>query len=100
MTGGMDWMAPILEQIHSLRCPSCRGQLDEGMVRGLATEEDRLLIQLACAGCGELTLAIVEHVTVDVPEEARPFTPDDVLEAHDILRRFEGTVEELFARAA
>jgi hypothetical protein len=95
----MDWMGPILEQIEQLRCPSCSAQLSDGMVRGLSTEEGRLLIRIACAGCGETTLAIVEQVVEDVAEGA-PFTRDDVLDAHEILKAFEGSPERLFKMAA
>jgi tRNA splicing ligase len=92
-------MGPILAQIELLRCPSCNAQLSEGMVRGLSTEESRLLIRIACAGCGQTTLAIVEQVFEDVPE-GQPFTRDDVLDAHDILKRFDGSPERLFKMAA
>ena len=92
-------MGPILEQIEQLRCPSCSAQLSDGMVRGLSTEEGRLLIRIACAGCGETTLAIVEQVVEDVAEGA-PFTRDDVLDAHEILKAFEGSPERLFKMAA
>ena len=98
-TAHVDWMGPILEQIEQLRCPSCGSQLAEGMVRGLSTEEDRLLIRIACAGCGETTLAIVEQVIDDV-RQGQPFTRDDVLDAHDILASFEGSPERLFKMAA
>jgi hypothetical protein len=93
-------MGSILGQLQSLRCPSCGGQLDEGMVRGLAAEGERLLIQLACATCGERTLAIIEQVLEDLPEEARPVTEDDVLDAHDILCRSDGLPEGLLGTAA
>jgi hypothetical protein len=95
----MDWMGPILEQIEQLKCPSCSARLAQGMVRGLASEAGRLVIRIACAGCGETTLAIVEHVVEDV-HEGDPFTRDDVLDAHDILRSFEGSPEWLFRVAA
>jgi len=95
----MDWMGSILEQIEQLRCPSCTAQLSEGMVRGLSTEESRLLIRIACAGCGETTLAIVEQVVEDAPEGV-PLTNDDVLDAHDILYSFDGPPERLFRLAA
>ena len=93
-------MGPILEQIHALRCPSCGNRLEQGMVRGLATEGERLLIQIACAVCGETTLAIVEQVTEDVPAAAAPITRDDVLDAHEFLRRFDGIPDRLFESAA
>ena len=92
-------MGPILSQIEQLRCPSCNAQLSEGMVRGLSTEESRLLIRIACAGCGETTLAIVEQVFEDVPD-GEPFTRDDVLDAHDILESFDGSPSRLFQLAA
>jgi hypothetical protein len=95
----MDWMGPILEQIQQLRCPSCSAQLAEGMVRGLSSEEGRLLIRIACAGCGETTLAIVEQIFEDV-REGEPFTRDDVLDAHEILASFDGSPERLFKMAA
>ena len=92
-------MGPILEQIQQLRCPSCSAQLAEGMVRGLSSEEGRLLIRIACAGCGETTLAIVEQIFEDV-REGEPFTRDDVLDAHEILASFDGSPERLFKMAA
>ena len=92
-------MGSILEQIEQLRCPSCGAQLSEGMVRGLSSEESRLLIRISCAGCGETTLAIVEQIVEDVLVET-PLTDDDVLDAHDILRSFEGPPARLFRTAA
>ena len=93
-------MGPILDQIQQLRCPSCSAQLAEGMVRGLSSEEGRLLIRIACAKCGETTLAIVEQVSEDVGAAAEPFTRDDVLDAHEILEGFHGSPERLFKMAA
>ena len=89
----MDWLGAILEQIHELRCPSCGAKLDEAMIRGVASEEERVLVQIACLSCGESSVAVIDRTGEPA---GPPLTFDDVLDAHDLLAAWTRPASELF----
>lgn len=90
----MDWFGTIPEQIHELRCPTCGTRLEQGMVRGVASENQRVLVQIACARCGESSIAVIERA--DETSRAEPrLTVDDVLDAHDFLAGFDGPLSQV-----
>jgi hypothetical protein len=92
----MDWIGPILESVRDLQCPNCGARLASGGVRGVTAERTTLIVRLACGVCGEGSVAIVKR---DRPEFAEPITRDDVLDAHEFLKRWHGPVAEILAKA-
>lgn len=97
MAWGMDWFGTLLEQMHELRCPTCGTRLERGTIRSVASESDRVVIQISCDACGLNSVAILERIE-DVG--GLPITPDDVLDAHEILAHHDGGLAALFAKAA
>lgn len=89
----MDWIGAILESIREMDCPNCGARLQSCSVRGITAEPDALVVRLACAVCGENSLAVVKRDGAK-PGPA-PLTHDDVLDAHDFLKEWHGSVEEI-----
>lgn len=92
----MDWIGAILESIRAMECPSCGAHLASCAVRGITAEADALVVRVACGVCGEASVAIVKR---DLPEAEAPLTRDDVLDAHEFLKRWHGPVGELIKAA-
>ncbi len=92
----MDWIGAILESIREMECPCCGARLESCAVRGITAETDALVVGLACAVCGENSVAVVRR---DAEDAATPITKDDVLDAHEFLERWHGPVAELIATA-
>src|SRR5690348_7797957 len=94
--GGMDWIAAILASIREMECPCCGARLQSCGVRGITAEADALVVRLACAVCGENSVAVVKR---DGKRAPVPITRDDVLDAHEFLKTFHGPVGELISVA-
>ena len=92
----MDWIGAILERIRSMECPACGARLASCAVRGITAEPQALVVKLACTVCGESSVAIVEREN----ENAPAFTEDDVLDAHDFLQTWHGSVAEIIKSAS
>ena len=92
----MDWIAAILQSIREMECPSCGAPLQSCGVRGITAEADALMVRLACAVCGENSVAVVER---DGKPAQAPITRDDVLDAHEFLKTFHGPMGELISVA-
>ena|SRR5258706_16472482 len=95
-TSGMNWIDPILESVRDLQCPNCGARLASGGVRGITAERTTLIVRLACGVCGEGSVAILKR---DRPELADPITRDDVLDAHEFLKRWHGPLAEALGDA-
>ena len=93
----MDWIGAILDSIREKECPCCGARLASCAVRGITAEPDALVVRLLCSVCGENSLAVVKR---DQATETPPFSRDDVLDAHDFLKRWHGTVTEVLAPRA
>ena len=95
----MDWIGAILDSIRQMECPNCGAHLRTCAVRGITAEPSALVVRLACSVCGENSIAIVKR---DAPgeEAGRPISRDDVLDAHEFLTRWHGTVQEILAPRA
>ena len=91
----VDWIGAILERIRTMECPACGARLASCAVRGITAEPEALVVKLACAVCGESSVAIVERDDV----RAGAFTEDDVLDAHDFLQTWNGPVADLIKTA-
>ncbi len=92
----MDWIGAILESIREMECPCCGARLQGCAVRGITAESDALVVRLACNFCGENSVAVVRR---DPADESVPITKDDVLDAHEFLKRWHGPVGELISAA-
>lgn len=90
----MDWIGAILESIREMECPCCGARLESCAVRGITAETDALVVRLACSVCGENSVAVVRR---DAREAAAPITRDEVLDAHEFLKRWHGPVGELIS---
>jgi hypothetical protein len=94
----VDWIGAILESIREMECPNCGARLRGCAVRGITAEPNALVVRLACGLCGENSLAVVKR---DMPSEAGPpISRDDVLDAHEFLDRWHGTVNEILTPRA
>ena len=92
----MDWIGTILDSIREMECPCCGARLASCSVRGITAEPGALVVRLLCGVCGETSVAVVKREDVDgVP----PITRDDVLDAHEFLRRWHGPVGEILKAA-
>jgi hypothetical protein len=90
----MDWIGSILESIREMECPCCGARLASCAVRGITAEPAALVVRLACAVCGENSVAIVKREVVDDKPEPPPISRDDVLDAHEFLKRWHGPISE------
>jgi hypothetical protein len=98
----MDWIGAILESIREMDCPNCGARLQSCSVRGITAEPDALVVRLACAVCGENSLAVVRRdgAKAAAASGPAPFTRDDVLDAHDSLQQWHGNVDEIITPRA
>ena len=94
----MDWIGAILESIREMECPCCGARLKSCSVRGITAEPDALVVKLACSVCGENSLAVVRRDGAKAGTP--PISRDDVLDAHDFLKQWHGTVDELITKRA
>jgi predicted RNA-binding Zn-ribbon protein involved in translation (DUF1610 family) len=94
----VDWIGAILESIRAMECPNCGARLQSCSVRGITAEPDALVVRLACSVCGENSLAVVKRENA-TPRPA-PISRDDVLDAHDFLKQWHGTVDQAIAPRA
>jgi hypothetical protein len=88
----MDWIGAILDTIREMQCPCCGARLATCGVRGITTEPTALVVRLACSVCGENSVAVVKR---DERELVAPLTRDDVLDAHEFLRQWQGRVADI-----
>ena len=93
----MDWIGTILDSIREMECPCCGARLASCAVRGVTAEPNALVVRLACAVCGENSLAVVKR---DPAGETPPISGDDVLDAHEFFKRWHGPVAEVLAPRA
>jgi hypothetical protein len=91
----MDWIGAILENIREMECPCCGARLASCAVRGITAEASALVVRLACVVCGEPSVAVVKREGAAALKP--PISNDDVLDAHDFLKRWHGTVAEIIA---
>ncbi len=73
-----------------MECPACGARLAYCAVRGISAEPKAVVVRLACTVCGESSVAVVER-----EDEVAPLTIDDVLDAHEFLAGWQGSVAEV-----
>lgn len=94
----MDWIGAILESIREMECPCCGALLQSCSVRGITAEPDALVVRLSCNVCGENSLAVVKRERAVAGP--KPINRDDVLDAHEFLKQWHGTLNELITPRA
>jgi len=109
-----DWLRT---QLTTFTCPACGRRYRGSRMRLLAEREGLFFVDLDCSRCGSHTVAIVtveldeSEVTIEVsdvvgedeidhlgeplPVGAAPVTADDVLEMHQFLTSYQGSLGEL-----
>ena len=92
----MDWIGAILDSIREMECPCCGARLASCAVRGITAESSALVVRVACRVCGEASVAVVQR---DRSLTTEPLTRDDVLDAHEFLKRWNGPVAQLISAA-
>jgi DNA-directed RNA polymerase subunit RPC12/RpoP len=113
----MDAEGWLTSELASFACAACGQPYGESHIRLIAQREELFFVDLSCPHCGSQAVAIVT-IQVDgeavgagagVPLELPAFDPesssegpavsvDDVIDAHVLLRDFEGDVHQLIAR--
>ena len=113
----MDVEAWLTSELASFACAACGQPYGEAHIRLLARREELYFVNLSCPHCGSQAVAIV---TVQVDGETMDsiggetleaammgrdgtsdppaVSVDDVIDAHVLLRDFEGDVHQLIAR--
>lgn len=93
----MYWVGAILESIREMECPCCGARLASCAVRRITAEPNTLVVRLACAVCGENSLAVARR---DQTTTTQPISRDEVLDAHEFLGRWHGRVTDVLAPRA
>ena len=106
----------LQSQIESFTCPACSRAYAGSEMRLLAERDGLYFLDLDCASCGSQTVAIVTIELDDaeasiadlsiVPHRlppadmaapgAAPVSADEVLDMHEFLTAFEGSISHLF----
>jgi hypothetical protein len=112
----MDAESWLTSELASFGCAACGQAYGQGHIRLIAQREELYFVDLTCDHCGSQAVAIVtiqvdgEAISLetgelvraleagpDVAPDGPPVSADDVLDAHDLLRDFEGDVHQLIA---
>ncbi len=96
---GLGWLDAMVGIIRCARCSTPYVRQDLAVV---AERDGYVFVRCVCRKCGGESVAIVmlELAAVRAPATGRsraPFTVDDVLAAHELLREHRGGVETLFS---
>lgn len=113
----MDAESWLASELAAFACAACGQPYGEGHIRLLARREELWFVDLSCPHCGSQAVAIVTvqfeaeaadasasdaHQATMASPSASPSPPavsvDDVIDAHVLLRDFEGDVHQLIAR--
>ena len=116
----MDSPEWLRTQLTTFTCPACRRRYRGSRMRLLAEREGLFFVDLDCSRCGSHTVAIVtveidesevtievsdvigedevEHLGEPLPIGAAPVTADDVLEMHEFLAGFMGSLGALLEK--
>ncbi|HEY2917229.1 MAG TPA: hypothetical protein VGI98_08460 [Candidatus Limnocylindrales bacterium] len=94
-------------------CAVCAEPVPSASTQVLAHREGLAFLQVECAGCGSTTLAFLlvgrgpddraevtaTNLATDLAPAADPVTADDVLDMHELLRGWHGTLADLVGPA-
>jgi hypothetical protein len=98
----------IRDRARFYNCPVCGRSLKGCDVQVLSHEDDRFHLQVTCAQC-QVTFVVVLAIQGGAVEEigsevepqaeptmaAEPISVDDILDVHQFLKGFQGTLTEL-----
>jgi len=94
----------LIDQFAEARCVSCGARYDKNSVKVLGNKDEYWFVQVICPSCGTQGLGVAIVRTVEPAGAAGAETPsistDEVLDAHDLLKRYTGDVEGLFVAAS
>jgi hypothetical protein len=113
----MDAERWLTSELASFGCAACGQPYGEAQIRLIAQRDELFFVDLSCPHCGSQAVAIVTiqsdaeptqawaHATTaaDEPDEASAerapaISVDEVIDAHVLLRDFDGDVHQLLAR--
>lgn len=91
----LGWLDAI---VGSLRCSACRAPYRREDLSVVGEREGYVFVRCECRICRREGVAVVLTEFASAPRpRRRPFTGDDVIEAHEILAAYNGNAEGLFA---
>ena len=102
----MDPLDHVRAGLDGIACAVCDGPVPSGSTQVLAHRDGLAFLQVDCAACGSTTLAFVPGGRVrlgdaaDGPPPGEPVTADDVLDMHELLRGWRGSLSDLVGPAA
>ena len=116
----MDSPEWLRTQLTTFNCPACGRRYRGSRMRLLAEREGLFFVDLDCSRCGSHTVAVItveideseitievsdvvgeeeiEHLGEPLPIGAAQVTADDVLEMHEFLNGFKGSLGALLAK--
>jgi hypothetical protein len=106
----MNIIAFIKERARYYNCPACARNLESCEVRMLKQADSHLTVEVTCAKCS-VTFIVVLAVQYSSDEEVEvvedqdrvavrqremdPISDDEILDVHDLLRNFSGSLSDL-----
>ena len=90
----------LIEQFSEARCALCGARYGADAIHVLGSEDGYWFVQAICPACGTQGLGVAvarEEEPAGVPGRRRPITSDEVIDAHDLLKRHHGDIHALFA---
>jgi hypothetical protein len=108
----MDAESWLTSELASFGCAACGQAYGQGHISLIAQRDELFFVDLSCDHCGSQAVAIVtiqiegdtatlgtgEFVPAAEVEHRAPVSADDVIDAHALLKDFEGDVHQLIAR--
>jgi hypothetical protein len=115
----MDAEGWLTRELASFGCAACGQAYGKGHIHLIAQREELYFVDLSCQHCGSQAVAIVTieldgeratleggelvrapsaDIAADAAPDGPPISTDDVLDAHEVLKGFEGDVHQLIAR--
>jgi len=94
MAHGPAWLDAM---VGTIRCASCGAMYARADLRIAGEREGYVFVHCACGACRKEGIAVVLTELATAPKTRSPFTKDDVLAAHDILREHTGGIDALFS---
>ncbi|MHB8507832.1 MAG: hypothetical protein ACYDGR_04185 [Candidatus Dormibacteria bacterium] len=104
----MNIIAFIKERARFYNCPACARNLESCEVRMLKQADQHLTVEVTCARChvtfivvlavqysSEEEMELAEEPAIGPANESAPITHDEVLDVHDLLRDFSGSLRDL-----
>lgn len=93
-----------MKRLGEVRCGSCGVRYTRSAIRGVGYEDDCWFAYVTCLSCGRQGVGVAISRGQAQPSLATgpqewALSTDDVLDAHEMLRRYPGDVHGLFSAA-